>query len=148
MGAFFRSVINLHQRKRTRLAIIFCGFIIAFVLVRLYSLYIVTSLVFIQGFHIHHFYFGAFILWLGGIVAVLSVSDKGDYVASGLIGVGMGLFGDEIGLLLNCTTPSRICTYAFPNTGDIIVALTMLILALMVLTGYTDYRFEKREAKK
>lgn len=147
MVGFLKSVVDLHKRKRTRLVIILVGFVITFTLVRLYSLYIVSSLHF-YGFHLHHFYFGAFILWLGGIVAVLSMSNKGDYVASGLLGVGMGLFADEIGLLLNCTTVTRICTYAFPNTADVIGSLILLILALMVFTGYQDYREDKREAGK
>lgn len=147
MVPFLRTVLSFHERKRKRLYIILVGFLIAFALARMYSLYIVSS-IFYQGFHLHHFYFGAVVLWIGGIIAVLGTGNWADYVASAFIGVGMGLFADEIGLLLNCTTAGRHCAYAFPANTDIILAIAFVIIVLMFSTGYMDYRSAKREERR
>jgi len=147
MLTFFRTVVSVHERKRKMLYIILGGFVISFACARLYSTLIVTSFVFYHGFHIHHFYFGAILVWLGGVLAVLGTTKKSDYVASGLIGVGTGLFVDEVGLLLNCTSASRICAYAFPHNSDIVGALILLIVSLMLLTGIADYRTERRDGE-
>jgi uncharacterized membrane protein YidH (DUF202 family) len=146
MKEFVRTLLSFHERKRKRLYIILIAFLISFACARAYSLFIVSSL-FYHGFHLHHFYFGAAILWIGGIIAVLGVGNWADYVASAFLGVGMGLFADEIGLLLNCTTSTRVCAYAFPENSDIIAAIVLVIVVLMLSTGYMDYRSAKKELR-
>ncbi len=147
MIPFFRTILSFHERKQKRLYIVLIGFLISFACARAVSLFAPTSSVFWNGFHIHHFYFGAIILWIGGIIAVLGSGNKADYVASGFIGVGMGLFADEIGLLLNCTTVGYQCAYAFPRNTDIIAAIVFVIVVLLFSTGYMDYRSAKREER-
>ena len=80
---------------------------------------------------------------VGGILGVLSRERKGLRIASALIGIGIGLFADEIGLLLNCTTANRQCLYAFPGFVDFAVYIASAILALVILVGlieeYSDH---------
>ena len=126
------------------LFIILVFFLVSFFIVRFYSLYIGGSIN-IKGYHIHHFYFGTVALVLGGILGILSTSRQKLKIASALIGTGIGLFADEIGLLLNCTTDNKICSYYFPDTGDIIMTITVMIVFLIAIA---DWRDEKRHSER
>jgi len=125
------------------LNIILLSFLLFFVGARLYSVYIVHS-VFFNGFHIHHFYFGTLSLAIGGIIGILSQKNNFLQIASIFIGGGIGLFADEIGLLLNCTTVTRECTYAFPGITDIFTVITALILLAIITTGLIERHISKR----
>ena len=52
------------------------------------------------GYHIHHFYFGVFLMGLAGWWAIVGSRDIGKDKLALLFGTGLGLFMDEIGLLL------------------------------------------------
>ena len=88
------------------------------------------------------------ILAIGGVLGVLSQEKKALRVASIMLGVGMGLFADEIGLLLNCTTTYRQCTYAFPDILDIISTIAVVLLLLIVLVDLSErFYFSKKISK-
>ena len=65
---------------------------------------------------------GALTLALGGILGILNNKDnkKRFFIACALIGIGMGMFADGIGLLLNSTNRTGMSEYFFPESGDII----------------------------
>jgi len=137
MVRFLKWVFNFHEEKRQLLHIILIAFLLSFFIIRGYSSLTGNS-IFINGYHIHHFYFGMFFASVGGILGVLSRERKGLRIASALIGIGIGLFADEIGLLLNCTTANRQCLYAFPGFLDFAVYIASAILALVILVGLIE----------
>ena len=129
-----KSIFDIRKRNKGRLFIVLIFFLVSFSIARLYSLHI-DVYVYIRGYHIHHFYFGALALSLGGILGILNNNDnmKRIFIASALIGIGMGLFTDEIGLLLNSTSGTRMSEYFFPDSGDIILTIACGIVFLIAI---------------
>ncbi len=128
-----KKLFNIKKERKRRLYIVLVFFIFSFSVVRLYSLNF-THFIFIDGYHIHHFYFGMAALFLGGILAIANDNNRIKLrIASVMIGIGSGLFADEIGLLLNCTTADHFCSYAFPDMGDIVSTIILVIIFLIVI---------------
>jgi hypothetical protein len=140
-----KSIFDIRKRNKGRLFIVLIFFLVSFSIARLYSLNI-DLYVYIRGYHIHHFYFGALALSLGGILGILSNNDnmKRIFIASALIGIGMGLFTDELGLLLNCTNGTKFSEYFFPDIGDIILTITCGIVFLIAIAD-TDTKALKQK---
>jgi hypothetical protein len=129
-----KVVFDIRKQNKRKMFIVLMAFLASFAAVRFYSLNF-THYVHIEGFHIHHFYFGTVALVLGGILALITGPGhvRRENFASALIGIGIGLFADEIGLLLNCTTENHLCTYYFPDAGDIITTIAIIIVFLIAL---------------
>ena len=127
-----KHLFDIRRQKKQYLFIVLIAFLFSFSAARLYSLNF-TKYVYIEGYHIHHFYFGMICLSLGGILGTLEDDCKKKKLASALIGIGLGLFGDEIGLLLNCTSDGMICNYYFPGWDDIILTMVAIIIFLMAI---------------
>ena len=128
----FKTTFDLKKENKKKMFIVLIFFLVSFFTVHFYSLNF-SQYVYVKGYHIHHFYFGTAALFLGGILAILDRSQRRMKIASALIGIGTGLFADEIGMLLNCTTLDKQCAYAFPDTPDIILTITILIIFLIAL---------------
>jgi hypothetical protein len=126
------------------LNIVLISFVLFFIGARLYSIYIVRS-VFFNGYHIHHFYFGMVFLSIGGVLGILSQKNRYLELASIFVGGGIGLFADEIGLLLNCTTMTRECTYAFPRISDIVMIIAALIILVIISTGLIERHIRNKK---
>jgi len=139
MVKLLKSIFNFHEKKKQLLQLSLVAFLISFAVVRSYSVWVGGS-IYIRGFQIHHFYFGMFILSIGGMLALLSEDRRIIQVASILMGVGIGLFADEIGLLLNCTTLTRRCAYAFPDSFDIIGSITLVFILILLLVDFLERR--------
>ena len=141
MFKFIKSVFDFKEQKKQLLHIILLSFIIAFAIARAWSVLIGNS-IFIHGYQFHHFFTGMIILSFGAVLGILSVNQKILRIASALIGVGIGLFTDEIGLLLNCTSTfagiQRVCTYTFPDSFDIVSAIGFVILFVIVIVDVTE----------
>jgi hypothetical protein len=125
-------MFDLKKENKKKMFIVLVFFLVSFFIVHFYSLHF-SRYVYVGGYHIHHFYFGTAALFLGGILAILDSSQRRMKIASALIGTGTGLFADEIGMLLNCTTVDRQCAYIFPDTPDIIMIITVIIVFLIAL---------------
>ncbi|MFA5991614.1 MAG: hypothetical protein WC794_05230 [Candidatus Doudnabacteria bacterium] len=136
---YLKSIFNFREQKKQLLHIVLLSFLIFFSIARGWSLIIGNS-IFIRGYHIHHFYFGTLSLAIGAIMALMSENKKALRWAAVLTGLGMGLFTDEIGLLLNCTTVTKICLYAFPDTSDIIGAIVLFMLLLLIAVDIAGKR--------
>lgn len=152
MPNFFKllkSIFNFHEKKKQLLQLILIAFLVSFGVVRVYSVWVGKS-IFFHGFQIHHFYFGMLILSVGGVIALLSDDRRVTQFASILVGIGIGLFADEIGLLLNCTTLTRQCTYAFPDSMDIIGTITLVFILILITVDFIERRRLKilAEAKR
>lgn len=127
-------LFNIRDTHKQLLFITLLFFLASFSIARAVSVITGVS-IFIRGYQIHHFYFGTLCLAIGGIIGTASVKTNARRLASAFIGTGLGLFSDEIGLLLNCTTEiSRDCRYAFPGTYEIIGVITAILLLIMATT--------------
>jgi Na+/proline symporter len=139
---------DVRKERKKLLFIVLVFFLLSFTISRIYSLNF-SHYVYIKGYHIHHFYFGTASLFFGGILALLSNQHKRLQIAGALIGIGIGLFADEIGLLLNCTSENKLCSYYFPDITDIIVTIIVIIFFLIAIVDTEHYFFEnnKKEEK-
>ncbi len=63
------------------------------------KLYIGRNII-IYGYHIHHFYFGILLLSIAGWLAIVGNKNYSKEKLAVMYGVGLGLFMDEIGMLL------------------------------------------------
>ncbi len=144
MGKTFRFLFNFSDFRKQLLGIVAFGFLATFFVVRIYT-DIVKAMVYFKGYHIHHFYFGVAALAVGGILAILNDGRKMLRAASLCIGIGLGLFADEIGLLLNCTSEQKICTSYFPDILDIVGIIFLILLVLLVFITPIERALNKKE---
>ncbi len=143
----FKNTFNLKKENKKRMFIVLVFFLFSFSAVHFYSLNF-SRYVYVKGYHIHHFYFGTAALFLGGILAIMDNSQRRMKIASALVGIGAGLFVDEIGLLLTCTTADKQCSYLFPDTGDIVLTITVIIIFLIALADSDPTAFKNRLLNK
>jgi len=54
----------------------------------------------VQGFHIHHLYYGVILLLASSTIMVFATDVRTRWDSSLVVGVGLGLIADEIGLLI------------------------------------------------
>jgi hypothetical protein len=54
----------------------------------------------IQGYHVHHFWYGLLLFTIGGWLGINYRDEHADRIAAIIFGIGGGLIGDEIGLLM------------------------------------------------
>jgi len=133
---------NLWHKEASRLLFnILIAFLLTFILAHLYSLF-VPFYIFISGYHIHHFYHGMFLLAVAAIGAVLTNRGRIHNFLSYVIGVGLGLIVDELGLLLSCTGERLdvFCSYHFPSQVDFVVIVS-LVLLLFIFFGDKPIRW-------
>ncbi|MEZ4156753.1 MAG: hypothetical protein R3B52_02155 [Candidatus Paceibacterota bacterium] len=126
---------HMHEEASRLLFNVLAAFIVTFVLAHVYSL-LVPWYVFIAGYHIHHFYHGMVLLAISAIVGIVTINDKVRHFFSYVVGIGIGLIIDELGLLLSCTG-ERIdisCRYFFPSRFDA-VAIVSAILLIFIFFG-------------
>ncbi len=128
----FKRTFDLKKQNKQRMFIVLIFFLVSFFAVHFYSLHF-SRYVYVKGYHIHHFYFGTAALFLGGILAILDNSQRRMKIAAALIGIGAGLFVDEIGLLLTCTSFDKTCAYIFPDTPDIVMIVAIIIIFFIAL---------------
>jgi hypothetical protein len=77
----------------------------------------------VQGFHIHHFWYGLALLTIGGWLGINYRDDQTERIAAIIFGVGGGLIGDEIGLLVTFGDYYSELTYTF--------VISVLVFAVM-----------------
>ena len=53
-----------------------------------------------------------------------------------MIGVGLGLIVDEVGLLLSCTTEGLRCDYAYGDLGSFVSAVFWVLMGLIILIEF------------
>jgi hypothetical protein len=80
------------------------------------------------GFHIHHFWYGLFMLGIGGWLGISYDYERVSRVAAIIFGAGGGLVGDEIGLLLTLNDYWTGLTY-------MIVMIFLAVSSLLVLVA-------------
>ncbi len=129
-----RSVLyaDIIRRKKLTPFIIAVSFIISFTVARLTIIYGPQWLrLFISQYHIHHFYYGFLLMAISNWIALTTDRRHMFNIAAALFGVGLGLFLDEFGLLLTCTTPALSCDYFAQNTYDAVIFVLGIFFAIL-----------------
>jgi len=118
-------VKRLHKAEKPNLSFIMLAFFLAsFVVARIFTFFFPSTVLVIQGFHIHHFWYGLALLAIGGWLGINYRDDHTERIAAIIFGVGGGLVGDEIGLLLTFGNYYSELTYTF--------VISLLTFAFMV----------------
>ncbi|RZN63367.1 MAG: hypothetical protein EF811_00515 [Methanonatronarchaeia archaeon] len=108
--------------------LIFLSFLISFVIARVYVLMlgdVATGRdVFpFEYYMIHHFYYGVILMIIAGWIAIIYKDKNVHRIAAVLYGAGLGVFFDELGLLLT----------HFEDYWDPITYTAVIIIALILL---------------
>ena len=78
-------------------------------------------------FHVAHVLIGGALLFVGGVIALISVDDRALDGAALLVGAGVGLFIDEVGKFITTSND-----YFFPIAAPIIYAVFMVSVLLLL----------------
>jgi len=105
---------RLRGAEKPNLSFIMLVFFLAsFVVARVFTYFFPSTQLVIQGYHIHHFWYGLALLAIGGWLGINYRDDHTERIAAIIFGVGGGLVGDEIGLLLTFGNYYSELTYTF-----------------------------------
>lgn len=105
---------KLHSASKPNLSfIILAFFLVSFAIARVFTAFFPSTVLMIQGFHIHHFWYGLALLAIGGWLGINYQDDYTERIAAIIFGIGGGLVGDEIGLLITFGDYYSELTYTF-----------------------------------
>jgi uncharacterized membrane protein len=93
--------------------IMLSSFLSSFAVARVFTGFFPSTVLMVQGIHIHHFWYGLALLVVGGWLGINYSDDHIERFAAIIFGVGGGLVGDEIGLLLTFGDYYSELTYTF-----------------------------------
>jgi uncharacterized membrane protein len=93
--------------------IMLSSFLSSFAVARVFTGFFPSTVLMVQGIHIHHFWYGLALLVVGGWLGINYRDDHIERFAAIIFGVGGGLVGDEIGLLLTFGDYYSELTYTF-----------------------------------
>jgi len=112
MGASF--VKRLNEASKPNLSfLMLVSFLASFTVARVFTAFFPSSVLLVQGYHVHHFWYGLGLLAMGGWLGINYRDDQTERIASIIFGVGGGLVGDEIGLLITFGDYYSEVTYTF-----------------------------------
>ncbi len=123
---------DIIRRNKQTPFIIFTSFVISFAAARSFVMFEPESFqLFIKQYHIHHFYYGFALLAIANWIALTTNRRFMFRLAAMLFGIGLGLFIDEFGLLLTCTTPALNCNYWVRQSYDAFMLIGGILLAIL-----------------
>jgi hypothetical protein len=118
-------------RPRAHLATIaLLSFIFSFVAARTFTAFYPSTVLVSNGIHVHHFWYGIFLLAIGGWLGIGYEGRETGRVAAILYGAGGGLIVDEVGLLLTFGNYWTGLTYTF------LIVLLAFVSILMLFNRY------------
>lgn len=118
---------RLHKAERPNLSFIMLIFFLAsFAIARVFTFFFPSVVLEVQGFHIHHFWYGLALLVIGGWLGINYRDDQTERIAAIIFGVGGGLVGDEIGLLLTFGDYYSELTFTFLVSFLVFVSMAYL----------------------
>lgn len=105
---------RLRGAEKPNLSFIMLAFFLAsFVVARVFTAFFPSTVLVVQGYHVHHFWYGLALLAIGGWLGINYRDDHTERIAAIIFGVGGGLVGDEIGLLVTFGNYYSELTYTF-----------------------------------
>ncbi len=100
------SLGNLLRKKRSEVPfIIFVSFLLSFLIARIYVYFLVpgwagADIFPFEEYIVHHFYYGVALIMIAGWLSLVHKDRNVERGSAVLYGLGLGIFFDEIGLLL------------------------------------------------
>jgi len=92
---------RLHQASKPNLSFIILAFFLgAFAVARIFTFFFPSTTLVIQGYRVHHFWYGLVLFTIGGWLGINYRDEQTDRIAAVVFGIGGGLIGDEVGLLI------------------------------------------------
>jgi len=105
---------RLHNASKPNLSfIMLISFLASFIVARVFTYFFPSTILMVQGYHVHHFWYGLALLVIGGWLGINYRDDQTERIAAIIFGVGGGLIGDEIGLLITFGDYYSELTYTF-----------------------------------
>ncbi len=120
----------IKKRNKAVPFIIFSSFIITFIITRSFVIFHPNMWVVLNGYHIHHFVFGAVLIFIAGFLSLNYPNKHVIYFSSALYGIGLGVFADEIGLIITWEDYWSNITY------DVIILLSSFFLLFIFLRDF------------
>lgn len=108
------------------------SFIISFIVARLFTTFFPSTVIFSNGIHIHHFWFGIALLAAGGWIGISYNEKETNRLSAILYGIGGGLIVDEVGLLLTFGDYWTELTFSF------LIVLLAFVFVLILLYSYRE----------
>lgn len=93
--------------------IMLASFLASFFVARVFTAFFPSAVLVVQGYHVHHFWYGLALLAIGGWLGINYRDDHTERIAAIIFGVGGGLVGDEVGLLITFGDYYSELTYTF-----------------------------------
>ena len=125
---------DIARRKLITPFVVFIAFLISFALARAVAYMLPSVNLIIGRYHIHHFYYGMILMISSNWIALVSNKPRLRLFAAALFGVGLGVFADEVGLLLTCTSPLMLqCNYYARVTLDFFIIIVGVFLSVLYL---------------
>jgi hypothetical protein len=123
---------DISRRRLVTPFLIFVSFLLSFAISRL-IVYLFPSVGLMIGkYDIHHFYYGIILILASNWIALISDRPRLRLFAAALFGFGLGVFADELGLLLTCTSPLMLqCNYHARITLDIFIITVGVFLSVL-----------------
>ncbi len=104
------------------------GFVISFIAARVFTTINPDAVVISSGIHFHHFWYGLIMICTAGWLGIASTRPELDRIYALVFGLGLGLVGDETGLLLTLGDYNSELTYVAVLVGLSIITMTYLAL--------------------
>ena len=104
------------------------GFITGFSGARLFATLSPTLTVVRGGIHFHHFWYGLAMVVVTGWLGIVITTDRLGRLLAAIFGLGVGLIGDEVGLLLTFGDyQSEITAWFFVGSISAIILVSLLL---------------------
>lgn len=147
LRSFYSMVRNgkctTETKKFPILFIILLSFLISFLIARAFVLLLDVPFnpgyqLWIKGYRVHHFFFGIGVLMVGGWLSHLHNGGKLTMISAALYGIGVGLIGDEFGLLLTFGDYWAAQSYVFFVIISLLFLIALIIEAYNLFTTYQN----------
>jgi hypothetical protein len=107
------------------------SFLISFFGSRVFTTLYPDTVVVSGGIHFHHFWIGILFVAASGGLALSAQNDSLNRVLAVVYGVGLGLIGDEVGLLLTFGDYTSLLTY------EVVLGAVAVLLMVIFLIAYS-----------
>ncbi len=119
---------RLREKNKETPFLIFVSFLISFLISRLYVFFLVNGwtgrdIFPFETYMIHHFYYGLALIIIAGWISIVHKDKLSDRISAVLYGGGLGIFFDEIGLLL-----THFTDYWAGITYTVVILISLLML--------------------